>query len=195
MSSGVNKAFAVLLLLFGVTVMAAFQGPKDPVMPQDPAGKSASSSSASTAVAGDPFPVELVFADGKRLQGTVKIKYTELHTKFTHDGFVYYKKIQIKDLQSIVIQQWQGKKGGGSLYYFFPSVYQLHTKAGAVIPMTRRMPMFDKIPLDNRYGTTTVYSYFADYWEGNRWKNAGTGPFAFREKNPHGRTVVRINFK
>lgn len=193
MSSSLKQLISVTLLLLTTSIIVGFQGPKDPVSPKDPAGKSKKQKK-STVKDGKRFFVRVVFANGNHLDGAIRLKYTELHVKYRHGGFVYHKKIKIGELKSIVIAGWKERKSGDDLYYFYPSSYYLITEQKVKIPLLKRMPMLDKILLENKYGTTTLYSYFADYWVGGQWKNAEKGPFAYRRTNPHGKTVKEIRF-
>ena len=116
----------------------------------------------------------------------------------TVNGIRYSKTIRLDDLRSLSILSWKAlyrgrDSSGAGLYYFIPSKFVCTTAAGRTV-IRKRLRQFDALILSNRYGSTRLYAYFADYWSKGRWRNSGSDDFHYNGTHPNPACLVRIVF-
>lgn len=152
------------------------------------------------------YDVGIIFQDNTLLKGIISFTENSLKVSHVKNNFVFEKSIKWNDIKSILITEWRPSEGPKSEdskvmpYYFYPSLYQITMKKGEKYIYKKNIPHLNKLILTNDDGSTSVFSYFMDYWNvtGDKtgfWKNTKSTYFYAPVKNPLKKTIKIINFK
>lgn len=197
-----RSVMCCLCWLLAPLVAGAVQEPKAPSEPQvaDTSTNSGSSSS-KPAPGGDSFRVTVLLEDGRHIQGTIRLQYAEFKLRHNVGGFTYFKTLRFREIREIRILRWKPVYIRGTsrkLYYFYPALYRITTFAGGVFLLAKRLKLLDSFQIENKFGKTRMFAYFADYRVGDKkqghWQNTKQKAFAYNSRHPLGRTVRRIVF-
>ncbi len=183
------------MLLWGVNL------PKEPIVPTVVNQKNSNKNKQSNNKNKLQYKIKVTLSDGRTIIGKIRLSMMISSFKVRHDigGFKYFKTVSFANMKTVTIKSWKAilRSAKKRMYYFVPSVYDIQTYDGAKLPLKKRLKVFDMFYLQNKYGMTTLYSYFIDYWndtsKGKYWSNSGKG-FKFNLTNPPKGVVTKIEF-
>jgi hypothetical protein len=195
-SPGFIPKFFLLTAVLSVTLVCAVVttsaeekagGPKDPVVPYtDPGGKEGDRQSWVRA--------SLVKARGERIEGELQLSFTTLELDVIVDNNPAKKSVPLAEISSIEFVRWQGRKRRNNEYAFYHSEIRVTLVDKTAIQCKKNVRELNRLRLRNGDRTGSLYTYFLDYREKDAWRNSGQKEMNYPETNPHGATVVRINF-
>ncbi|MCK4908170.1 MAG: hypothetical protein KAS64_11500 [Spirochaetes bacterium] len=195
------------IMFFIVSSIFSIKSPSDPKTPvitdtskKDDSQK-AGNNQLNTSNKKTSYKVRVILANGKFVDGRISLKYSWFKIKHLVNGFMYHKKVFFNEIRSIRIIKWKpqlSKSSKNPMYYFVPEHYRITTKDKVSFVLKKRLKLLDRIVITNKYGTTNMFSYFVDYWIGNKtsgyWSNSKSKSFSYNTQNPNAGVVRMIKF-
>ncbi len=152
------------------------------------------------------YEVEVYLSKGTVVKGEITLDEDELLLKNKVGDLNYEKSVSLSEIKSIEILEWNpymsskysDSKKKEIQYTFYPSKYKIKLKDGSVYYQKARFENIEVLELENKYGTTSVYLIFIDYWivkskNDGYWQNSGFLEFDSNNKSPNPLTAVKIN--
>ena len=151
-----------------------------------------------------PYSVILRFSHGVELSGTIFLPQKEFTVLYKQKGFIFKKNYSWNFVKYLEVTAWkptllQRSKRRYS-YRFNPWKYKILFRDGKLIEREMNLGYLQQLQLHTSYGTTSIYSYFFDYWQQNSqkkwlWLNTGQTQFSYPQYNPVERVLVAISFE
>ncbi len=151
------------------------------------------------------YEVEVHLSKGTVVKGEIALDDDELLLKNKVGDLNYEKIISLSEIKSIEILEWNpymsskysDSKKKEIQYTFYPSKYKIKLKDGSVYYQKVRFENIEVLELENKYGTTSVYLIFIDYWivkskNSGYWQNSGFLEFDSNNTNPNPLTAVKL---
>ena len=165
-------------VLTGLLIFSALSAVEEPAEPKMPAVPSPADDN-SRDVRGEKekqfLSLTVVFCDGREVEGNWKYSSKEITFSHTIDRINYSKTLKLSDLSRIRIESWQMEKNRttpkGTSWKLAPHEVKIYTRGGQeYLRYGLSDNEWQKISIDNRYGTTVLYSYWIDFlYNDGKW--------------------------
>lgn len=194
----------LLFTLFSYGLAIDVKSPEDPRPPvlADPTNKEnveKSESKDPPAKGKKRIRLNLKLCDGREVSGSFEYEKNELNIKHIKDGIPYEKKLKISEIKKMYIHSWEGKKEKkakeGYTYRFEPSEMSVLSRDGDTFKLKgSQFQEFQKIVLNNSFGTTTLYTFWIDLKHDTGSWYTGLPPFKGTEREDCHPDSVRTIF-
>lgn len=161
--------FLLVLSLFWCGLVSAIDLPKNPKLPNinQPQDKEKQKNL-------QAFQVEISFQGTETdFKGKMSIPAFKLTIVSEKNGFQFYKDLALNEIKSIRIKKWKGFAGKNSKdgrHNFYPIEYEIYDYKGTSFLYQRNIPQINEFIFETEYGTTKLFSYFVDYFNGSYWE-------------------------
>lgn len=152
------------------------------------------------------YEVEIHLSKGTVVKGSIAPDNDKLSLRTDIGDLSYEKEVSLSEIKSIEILEWNpymsskysDSKKKEIQYTFYPSKYKIKLRDGSVYYQKARFENIEVLELENKYGKTSIYLIFVDYWILNSknsgyWRNSGFSEFDSNNKNPNPLTGVQID--
>jgi hypothetical protein len=180
-----------LLLFLSLPLHAESDSPAPPKVPEEPSVRPVKEEEKT----GGEAPVLLVTARGKKTRGRLRIKAPDLDIPVLHGDAVKPLKVAIASIDSIEFLRWEGRERRKNEFEYRPVMVRFTLRDGKVVLSAGHIPSLDRLSFRDGGRERTVFSCFRDYRKNGRWVHSGAAAIDHPEKNPHGDTLVRIEFE
>ncbi len=152
------------------------------------------------------FNATVIFVDNTILKGLVSVPQNEIRVKHKKKGFIFEKTIKWNNVKSVKIKEWKPRlvskntNKGSLIYYFYAAKYEFKMKNGEIYNYNKNISYLNSLVLTNNDGSTSIYSFFVDYWKSTGkksgyWENSKNNYFYYPFHNPNKKNFKVINFK
>lgn len=194
-----RKIIAVIFpFLFFPVLVFPVDGPVDPASPKGPTfneNRKEIVVKKKTADKEKLFTVRLSWYTNREISGRASFQTGSVFIYYEKGKTSFRKEIALRSIRSIVTRKWEGKKERDNEYFFYPTWYTLITKDNAIYDIHKNISLFNMVTLKNENGSTTVYSYFVDYWKDGTWQNCKSAVKGYPELNPPEEVFVKLEFR
>lgn len=200
--------WVIIIFVFSLkTSNFAIQYPITPVLPDIPKVKGEESLEKSNVQPDKPSPDPVVTVEHSVLielwgsmtfQGNIS---TPLNIQFVHhmNDFRFVKKVSLEEIQTIEILEFvirDTKNYSNHVWYSFePSKIKITLNDKTNFVLSSMFSFLNSVNINTKYGSTKLYSFFADTYEGSTWKDTKQKSKKYHHNHGHSRSIKKITFQ